>query len=406
MKKRIISVLLATVFALSVIGCGTKDTKEQDAYRQYGITCMESGKYEDAVKAFQNALGESIGHIGEKELDICFYKAKAQALDGKTKDALATYNAIIKYNKDARAYYLRGDLYMDMGEEKKGRADFESAVQQGKKNYEIYIGIYESLSRHEKKDEGQKYLSAAMEIKGDKPEDELYKGRISYLLGENKDAISYLEKAKEHKQMLASYYLGLAYDANGDSDKAKKCIAEYIKSGVATSYDLYELGMQEMQDGNYKNALTYFNSGLELEKVPNKQNLMKSAIAAYEYSGDFDSAKKMMKEYLKAYPDDEEELYVKRVIGLPGEEVRIDDGKIYIDGSETPLEEDYLKEEWTVATGPYLFEVPDDCYLVLGDNRNDSWDARYWDNKYVSIDKILGKGEVIYWPLQDIGKIR
>ncbi|WP_256624953.1 hypothetical protein, partial [Enterococcus faecium] len=51
------------------------------------------------------------------------------------------------------------------GEEKKGRADFESAVQQGKKNYEIYIGIYESLSRHEKKDEGQKYLSAAMDCK-------------------------------------------------------------------------------------------------------------------------------------------------------------------------------------------------------------------------------------------------
>ena len=106
------------------------------------------------------------------------------------------------------------------------------------------------------------------------------------------------------------------------------------------------------------------------------------------------------------YPDNEEELYVKRVIGLPGEEVRIEDGKIYIDGSNTPLEEDYLKEEWTVATGPYLFEIPDDCYLVMGDNRNDSWDARYWDNKYVNIDKILGKGEVIYWPLQDMGKIQ
>ena len=106
------------------------------------------------------------------------------------------------------------------------------------------------------------------------------------------------------------------------------------------------------------------------------------------------------------YPDNEEELYVKRVIGLPGEEVRIEDGKIYIDGSDRPLEEDYLKEEWTVATGPYLFEIPDDCYLVMGDNRNDSWDARYWDNKYVNIDKILGKGEVIYWPLQDMGKIQ
>ena len=306
MKKRMVSVMLAATLALSLAACGTKDTKEQDAYRQYGITCMESGKYEDAIKAFQNALGESIGHIGEKELDICFYKAQAQVLDGKTDDALATYDAIIKYNKDARAYYLRGDLYMDMGKTEKGMADFENDVQHGKKNYEIYIGIYESLSRHEKKDEGQKYLSAAMEIKGDKPKDDLYKGRISYLLGENKDAIQYLTRAKENNQKLASYYLGLAYEADGEKDKAKKCIAEYIKSGVATSYDLYDLGMQEMQDGNYKNALTYFNSGLELEKVPNKQNLMKSAIAAYESSGDFDSAKKMMKEYLNAYPDDEE----------------------------------------------------------------------------------------------------
>ena len=105
------------------------------------------------------------------------------------------------------------------------------------------------------------------------------------------------------------------------------------------------------------------------------------------------------------YPDDEEELYVKRIIGLPGEEVRIEEGKIYIDGSDTPLEESYLKEEWTVETGPFLFEVPEDCYLVLGDNRNDSWDARYWVNTYVAREKILGKGELIYCPLSDFGKI-
>lgn len=105
------------------------------------------------------------------------------------------------------------------------------------------------------------------------------------------------------------------------------------------------------------------------------------------------------------YPDNERELYVKRVIGLPGDTVSIEDGKIYINGSKTPLEENYLKEEWTVATGPYLFEVPEGAYLVMGDNRNDSWDARYWTNTYVNQDKILGKGEFIYWPLQDIGKI-
>lgn len=106
------------------------------------------------------------------------------------------------------------------------------------------------------------------------------------------------------------------------------------------------------------------------------------------------------------YPDNEEELFVKRVIGLPGETVSIEDGKIYIDGSTTPLEEDYLKEEWTVETGPFLFEVPEGSYLVLGDNRNDSWDARYWSNTYVEKDKILGEAVLIYFPFSDFGKVQ
>lgn len=106
------------------------------------------------------------------------------------------------------------------------------------------------------------------------------------------------------------------------------------------------------------------------------------------------------------YPDNEEELYVKRVIGLPGEAVDIIDGYIYIDGSAEVLEEDYLKEDWTVATGTYHFEIPEDSYLMLGDNRNDSWDARYWTNTYVHRDKILGKAVLIYWPVGHIGTMK
>lgn len=104
-------------------------------------------------------------------------------------------------------------------------------------------------------------------------------------------------------------------------------------------------------------------------------------------------------------PDDDESLYVKRVIGLPGETVDIVEGKIYIDGSGEALEEDYLKEEWTVAAGAFHFEVPEDSYLMLGDNRNDSWDARYWTNTYVHEDKILGQAQVVYWPLRDFGRL-
>lgn len=96
------------------------------------------------------------------------------------------------------------------------------------------------------------------------------------------------------------------------------------------------------------------------------------------------------------YPDNEKERFTKRVIGLPGERVEIRDGKVYINGSETPLDEPYVNGTPTGNFGPY--EVPEDCYFMLGDNRNDSLDARYWQNTYLHKDKILGKVIFSYYP--------
>lgn len=89
------------------------------------------------------------------------------------------------------------------------------------------------------------------------------------------------------------------------------------------------------------------------------------------------------------YPDDESVLYVKRVIGLPGETVEVKDGEVYINNSDTPLDDSFVKEQPVGDFGPY--EVPEGCYFMMGDNRNNSQDSRYWVNKYVEEDKILGK---------------
>ena len=106
------------------------------------------------------------------------------------------------------------------------------------------------------------------------------------------------------------------------------------------------------------------------------------------------------------FPDDESQKFIKRIIGLPGERVVIRDAKIYINDSEQPLDESYLKEEWVVANDGFEFNVPEGCYLVLGDNRNDSRDARYWINTYVTKDEIIGKAEFIYYPFDHIKSLR
>ena len=84
------------------------------------------------------------------------------------------------------------------------------------------------------------------------------------------------------------------------------------------------------------------------------------------------------------------------MIGLPGEVVEIKDGKVYIDGSPTPLDDSFIPEKMIGSYGPYT--VPENCYFMLGDNRNDSKDSRSWKNKFVRFDQLVGKAVVRYYP--------
>jgi signal peptidase I len=91
--------------------------------------------------------------------------------------------------------------------------------------------------------------------------------------------------------------------------------------------------------------------------------------------------------------------FIKRVIGLPGEEVEVKGGRVFINGQ--PLRENYIEEKPEYSFGPVT--VPSEQYLVLGDNRNNSYDSHYWG--FVPKDNIIGRAIVRFWPLNRLGEL-
>lgn len=109
--------------------------------------------------------------------------------------------------------------------------------------------------------------------------------------------------------------------------------------------------------------------------------------------------------YVFIYPVDRERDFVKRVIAIPGDVVDIRNGVVYINGQ--PTDEPYVKnhDRYTMRPSNLFpevpFTVPENRYFMLGDNRSNSQDSRFWG--YVSIEDMRGPVFFRYWPLNRIG---
>lgn len=105
-------------------------------------------------------------------------------------------------------------------------------------------------------------------------------------------------------------------------------------------------------------------------------------------------------------PQNPEIDFIKRVIGLPGDRVKLSNNKFFINGIE--VQEPYLAKEVYTYNGNFLKDgtesvVPKDHYFVSGDNRPRSSDSREWGP--IVRDSIIGKSQLRYWPLEKFGVI-
>ncbi len=101
------------------------------------------------------------------------------------------------------------------------------------------------------------------------------------------------------------------------------------------------------------------------------------------------------------YSDELQETVIKRVIGLPGDHIVIHDGIVNINGED--IKEDYVKnnEEYNGE-----FDVPENKFFFLGDNRRRSNDARKWINPYIDASDIKGEAQFKFYPLKDFGSLK
>jgi len=102
------------------------------------------------------------------------------------------------------------------------------------------------------------------------------------------------------------------------------------------------------------------------------------------------------------YPRDPEKSYIKRVIAVSGDRLRIDRGRVWLNGE--PLSEDYVPDAFRDTRSMAEMLVPEDTYFMMGDHRSISSDSR----EFGPVDRslIYGKAVFVYWPAHDAGVVR
>ncbi len=323
-RKRIALILLAGLVAAlpAMSGCVGVSTEAMEEYKELGISQMEEGNYKEAAETFQTALDQSVGTVGAEEIDLSYYKALALYMSGDTDAALEVYDALIDFDEENwEAFYLRGSIYLEEGQESAALSDYADAAALNSNDVELYVNICDSLASAGLESEAQTYLDTALSLEPSSGMDYYNLGEICYLTGDYETARTYLTQAQEMGEDDALLLLGSIYADNGDIESANAAFESYLQLYPDDAEALGRLGEAALGAGEYEEAISYLLKARETAAESSLGTITTNLVAAYEYTGDFESAYEVADEYLAQHSDDalerEYEFLATRVGALP-----------------------------------------------------------------------------------------
>ena len=274
------------------------------AKRGSGIVYLSSGHYSKAVNLFKEALAHGGDSYDETMLDILYYLAEAQDKAGDAQGAVQSYTSIIDHQSDANAYMLRGLAYQNAGDNEKAEADLKTALGMSKKNYKIYLALYEVLCAQQKTDEAALILDEALNLGGKTGEDYSNRGIVYMYKEDYEGAADAFNTALEKGYNGA--YLGLAQSLvnQEDYEGAAAQYEQYISGDTTNAAAYNEYGLCLLKLLRYEDALSAFDAGLALNDRLVDKELMYNAAVTLEYMNDWAGAYERMKAFTQKYPDD------------------------------------------------------------------------------------------------------
>lgn len=286
-------------------------TQEDDIemiHRGRGLAFMGDGEYEKALSAFQTALANADMFPGQLEYDINYYMAVCYYKLGDYNEAISVYDAIVNLRaNDADAYFLRGKMKLYVNDVEGATIDFDKAIDLNKKDYAMYLDVYEAMLERGYNNEANQYLDILMSA--DVSDISAYnKGRLCYYQGDYVRGYTYLETARQSEKQNDPELitlLGDCYKKEGNYQFAAVIYSSYLDTTPDPA--IYnQLGLCYVEQKDYAAALTAFQNGIAVkENNTCLQTLKLNEIVCYEYLMDYTSAKEKLAEYMATYSSNE-----------------------------------------------------------------------------------------------------